>query len=91
MLRMKCIVRMGNLFAFLVAFMCAGCGGDSGPKTFMIKGKAQINPVFVFFSILGGLTIFGFWGVVIGPLIVSLAVTIFHIYEIEFCDEAIED
>lgn len=60
---------------------------DNVVRAFMIKGKAQINPIFVFFSILGGLTIFGFWGVVIGPLIVALAVTIFHIYELEFCDE----
>jgi len=61
---------------------------DNVVRAYMIKGKAEINPIFVFFSILGGLTIFGFWGVVIGPLIVALAVTIFHIYELEFCDEA---
>lgn len=61
---------------------------DNVVRAYMIKGKAEINPIFVFFSILGGLTIFGFWGVIIGPLIVALAVTIFHIYELEFCNEA---
>ena len=41
---------------------------------------------FVFLSILGGIIFFGFWGVVLGPLLVALTVTIMHIYELEFCD-----
>jgi predicted PurR-regulated permease PerM len=58
---------------------------DNVVRAYMIKGKAEINPIFVFFSILGGILLFGFWGVIVGPLIVALAVTIFHIYEMEFC------
>jgi predicted PurR-regulated permease PerM len=57
---------------------------DNIIRTYMIQGRANVNPVFVFFSLIGGLTLFGFWGVVIGPLIVSLAITIFHIYELEY-------
>jgi len=63
---------------------------DNIIRAYMIKGKAQVNPIFVVFSILGGVALFGFWGVVLGPLIISIAVTIFHIYEMEFCD-SIED
>ena len=59
---------------------------DNIIRAYMIKGKAQVNPIFVVFSILGGIVLFGFWGVVLGPLIISIAVTIFHIYELEFCD-----
>ena len=59
---------------------------DNVIRAYMIKGKAEVNPVFVLFSILGGITMFGFWGVVLGPLIVALAVTVFHIYALEFCD-----
>lgn len=59
---------------------------DNIIRAYMIKGKAQVNPIFVVFSILGGIALFGFWGVVIGPLIISIAVTIFHIYELEFCN-----
>ncbi len=57
---------------------------DNVVRTFMIKGKAEINPIFVLFAILGGVVLFGFWGVVLGPLIVALAVTVLHIYELEF-------
>jgi predicted PurR-regulated permease PerM len=58
---------------------------DNVVLTYMIKDKAEINPIFVFFAILGGIALFGFWGVIVGPLMVALAVTIYHIYEIEFC------
>jgi len=57
---------------------------DNIIRTYMIQGKAHVNPVFVFFSILGGIYLFGFWGVVIGPLIISIAITVFHIYELEY-------
>ncbi len=63
---------------------------DNIIRAYMIKGKAQVNPIFVVFSILGGIALFGFWGVVLGPLVISIAVTIFHIYEIEFC-ESLDD
>lgn len=59
---------------------------DNIIRAYMIKGKAQVNPIFVVFSILGGVVLFGFWGVVLGPLIIAIAVTIFHIYELEFCE-----
>lgn len=59
---------------------------DNVIRAYMIKGKAQVNPIFVIFSIFGGIILFGFWGVVLGPLIIAIAVTILHIYELEFCD-----
>jgi len=57
---------------------------DNLLRAYIIKDKAQVHPIFVIFSILGGIVLFGFWGVFFGPLIISLAVTILHIYEIEY-------
>jgi len=57
---------------------------DNVIRAYMIKDKAQVHPVFVVFAILGGISLFGFWGVVIGPLIISVAVTIMRIYELEY-------
>ncbi len=62
---------------------------DNVIRTYMVKGEAEINPIFVLFSILGGIMLFGFWGVIIGPLVIALAVTILHIYELEFCSEGV--
>lgn len=57
---------------------------DNIIRGYIIKDKAEVHPIFVVLSILGGITLFGFWGVIFGPLIISLAVTVFHIYENEF-------
>lgn len=62
---------------------------DNIIRAWMLKGKAMINPIFIFFSVLSGIMLFGFWGVVLGPLIVSIAATILHIYSLEFCDEVV--
>lgn len=58
---------------------------DNIIRAYMIKDEAEINPIFVLLSILGGIVLFGFWGVILGPLVIALAVTVFHIYELEFC------
>lgn len=75
-----------GIFILLWGFLVIGTI-DNIIRTYMIsKEEAEINPIFVFFSILGGIVLFGFWGVIIGPLLVALAVTVLHIYELEFCE-----
>ena len=73
-----------GIFILLWGFLIIGTI-DNVIRAYMIKGKAEVNPIFVLFSILGGIALFGFWGVLMGPLLVALAVTILHIYELEFC------
>ena len=75
-----------GIFILLWGFLIIGTV-DNVVRALMIKDKAQINPIFVILSILGGIAVFGFWGVVLGPLIVSLLVTILHIYSLEFATE----
>ena len=57
---------------------------DNLLRAYIIKNKAEVHPIFIIFSILGGISLFGFWGVIFGPLIISIAVTILHIYEMEY-------
>jgi predicted PurR-regulated permease PerM len=57
---------------------------DNLIRGYTISGKSQVHPIFIIFSILGGISLFGFWGVIIGPLLISLAVTVLHIYEKEY-------
>jgi predicted PurR-regulated permease PerM len=74
-----------GIFILLWGFLIIGTT-DNIIRAYMIKDRAEVNPIFVLFSILGGIMLFGFWGVILGPLIVALAVTVFHLYELEFCD-----
>lgn len=62
---------------------------DNVLRAYLIKGESNVHPIFIIFSILGGISLFGFWGVILGPLIISLAVTILHIYELEY-EEVLE-
>ncbi|AFV96634.1 MULTISPECIES: AI-2E family transporter [unclassified Sulfuricurvum] len=39
------------------------------------EGKSRMNEFLIFFSIVGGLATFGFWGFIFGPAIVAFAVT----------------
>ncbi|MBN2854515.1 AI-2E family transporter [Patescibacteria group bacterium] len=74
-----------GIFLLAWGFIIIGAT-DNIIRAYMIRGDAEVNPVFVLFAILGGLSLFGFWGIVLGPLIIALMVTIFHIYELEFCE-----
>jgi len=39
------------------------------------KKKKRINEFIIFFAIVGGLATFGFWGFILGPAIIALAIT----------------
>jgi predicted PurR-regulated permease PerM len=48
-------------------------------KPKVIGDKAQIHPVLVLLGVLGGLSLFSFTGVIIGPLILVLSITFIQI------------
>lgn len=77
----------GRWYAFLfVGIWCFGLVGlsDNILRTWAIQGKSQIHPLLVFFSILGGLEAFGFQGIIFGPLVLAIILTVLHIYELEY-------
>lgn len=45
----------------------------------VIKTPANVNALLIFFSIVAGLSSFGFWGVIIGPATVSLFISVLNI------------
>ena len=84
------LILVGELFKgiFMLAWGAIVIGNtDNLIRVWLIKGKSKINPIFVLFSLMGGLILFGFWGLILGPLILSLSATIFHIYELEYGKE----
>lgn len=56
---------------------------DNVIKPKIIGERANIHPAFVFLGVLGGLQLFGLIGVLIGPLILSILMTVIQIYEKE--------
>ncbi len=56
---------------------------DNVLKPILISDKVKIHPVLVMIGILGGLAVFGFIGVVIGPLILIFLLTLLRIYDMK--------
>ena len=53
-------------------------------KPRLIGKEMQMNPLLVFFGILGGLKLFGILGVIYGPLIITIFLTLAEIYRLEY-------
>ena len=49
----------------------------------LIGIKAKVHPVLVLLGVLGGLNLFGFMGLILGPVILALLMTFVDIYEEE--------
>jgi predicted PurR-regulated permease PerM len=49
-------------------------------KEDLLKSTIEINEVVIFFSILAGMSTYGFWGMILGPAITSFLIAITKIY-----------
>ncbi|MEO6259079.1 MAG: AI-2E family transporter [Thermoanaerobaculia bacterium] len=54
---------------------------DNVVRPWVMKGKAELPAIPLLFSILGGIQAFGFVGLVIGPVVFSLIMSIIDIYK----------
>lgn len=53
-----------------------------------IVGGSALHPLLTFFSILGGLTTFGLVGIILGPLVLALLLSLIEIYQRYFLQPA---
>jgi len=70
------------LFGFLVVSTI-----DNFLKPIMVGKDAQMHPLIVLFSTLGGVVLFGISGFVIGPVVAALYLSIISIYEHYYKEE----
>jgi predicted PurR-regulated permease PerM len=45
----------------------------------VVKTPTSVNELLIFFSIVAGLSTFGFWGMIIGPAMVTFFISIMHL------------
>jgi predicted PurR-regulated permease PerM len=53
---------------------------DNFLRPMFISARTNIHPLFLFFAVLGGIQFFGLIGLVMGPLIATLCLTLVEIY-----------
>lgn len=56
---------------------------DNILKPIIVGGRARIHPLVILIGILGGLFTFGFFGLILGPIILAIFQTLLIIYERE--------
>ncbi len=74
---------VGKVFASIMLFIYCSLIAiltENWFKPIFIGNQIQINSLFVLFSIIGGMTVFGFGGIFYGPLIAILFLTTVELY-----------
>ncbi|WP_347336211.1 AI-2E family transporter [Vibrio sp. qd031] len=57
---------------------------DNILRPLLMQGGAGMNTIMIFFSLLGGINLFGLLGLIYGPLIFAITIVLFKLYEEEF-------
>jgi len=57
---------------------------DSTVRMFFLKKYADIHPLTAIFGVIVGVNIFGFWGIIFGPLVISGFLLLVKIFNYEF-------
>lgn len=57
---------------------------DNLVTPYLIGSKTQTYPLLTFFVVLGGVWTFGLQGLIFGPIVMILFLTLLHIYELEY-------
>lgn len=81
------IIASGDVLSGMV-FLLYGLiviGGVDNLARFMLqKQLADIHPLITIFGVIIGLQMFGFWGVIFGPLLLSYLVLLFNMYRHDY-------
>ncbi|HXI13217.1 MAG TPA: AI-2E family transporter [Thermoanaerobaculia bacterium] len=59
---------------------------DNFIRPWAMKGRTDMSAIMILFSILGGISAFGFIGLVLGPLLFALVSTVIRIYQYLYRD-----
>ncbi len=74
-----------GIFLMTVGIVVSFLDNFLRPK--LVGNDTQMHSLLVFFATLGGLSVFGLMGFIIGPIIMALAIALWEIYSVEFKKE----
>jgi predicted PurR-regulated permease PerM len=82
------IVRMvsNGFWSGLLFMLVAGTGislSDNLLRPFLLKDRIHLHPLVIFLAILGGVQAFGFNGLILGPMVVILFLTVLDLFMAE--------
>jgi predicted PurR-regulated permease PerM len=72
--------RFGGAILIVVASLGVVTLVENILRPWLISGRAQLSGLVVFISVLGGISVFGVLGIVLGPIVIATAVSVLDIY-----------
>jgi len=68
--------------AILLLLICAGVSAvvDNLLRPFLLGGRTEISALFIFIGVVGGVALFGMLGLVLGPILIATAASVFAVY-----------
>ena len=75
-----------NAIGLAVCYLVLVVGTDNVFRFVLQKKLANIHPLITVFGVILGLSVFGFWGIIFGPLLLSLFFFLFNIFKREYLD-----
>jgi predicted PurR-regulated permease PerM len=79
---------LGRAVGLAVWGVLAVSTADNWIKPLFIGGRAKLPTFPLLISILGGLSVYGFLGVFLGPVVLAILFTFVDIYRVQYRDEA---
>jgi len=70
---------VGGAFVFLFHLLVV-TNIDNVLRPFLVPRDARLHPALMLLAVFAGITMFGFWGIVIGPVIMIVIVTTLDVY-----------
>jgi predicted PurR-regulated permease PerM len=71
----------GQALAVSIWCLAAGVICDNFLRPKLLGGQCQLHPLLTFFSVLGGLSLFGVLGLILGPLVLAVLLSLLEVYE----------
>lgn len=75
-----------NAIGLGICYLVLVIGTDNVFRFVLQKRLANIHPLITVFGVILGLSIFGFWGIIFGPLLLSLFFFLINIFKREYLD-----
>jgi predicted PurR-regulated permease PerM len=68
--------------AFTIMIICGAVAGiaDNIVRPLLLRNRTHLNELLLFIGVLGGLSVFGLLGLVVGPAIVAAAMGVFRVH-----------
>jgi predicted PurR-regulated permease PerM len=80
-----------GVFELIWGALVVGVVSDYVIRPKLVGGSGHVPTLLTFISLFGGVKLFGLMGLIVGPVIASVALALVRTYDREMCDVDVEE